>query len=148
MRNIRIAAYAVAVLLSCAGHWAIAQKIVAAPNGVTASVGTSTLQVSALRDDILRVRMWRGSFNFSHGEYARIHLTCTAEGDGTVRVQIREQEGTWKPWRHEYRVEVVGLAPKLPHALLNGQPVPLSELEGQWGVRVPAKTSGARLEFR
>jgi len=88
------------------------------------------------------------SFNFSHGEYARIHLTCTAEGDGTVRVQIGEQEGTWKPWWHEYRVEVVGLAPKLPHALLNGQPVPLSELEGRWGVRIPAKTSGARLEFR
>jgi alpha-glucosidase len=39
---------------------AFSQQITPAANGFTATAGGTTLQVSALRDDVLRVRLWKG----------------------------------------------------------------------------------------
>ena len=39
---------------------AVAQQITASPSGITATADGASLQVSALRDDVLRVRMWKG----------------------------------------------------------------------------------------
>ena len=39
---------------------ALPQQITPSPNGLTATAEGLTLQITALRDDILRVRMWKG----------------------------------------------------------------------------------------
>src|ERR1700678_3185861 len=39
---------------------ALPQQITSAPSGLTATADGLTLQVIALRDDILRVRLWKG----------------------------------------------------------------------------------------
>ena len=52
------------------------------------------------------------TFAYRRGEFARIHFACSLEPNGSLTVSIGKQEGQGKPWWHEYRVEVVGLAPK------------------------------------
>ena len=52
------AAAFLALLLSAAGGFS--QQITPAQSGLTASAEGMTLQVNALRDDVLRVRMWKG----------------------------------------------------------------------------------------
>ena len=51
------AAFLTLFLLSTA---ALSQQITPAQSGLTASADGVTLQVNALRDDVLRVRMWKG----------------------------------------------------------------------------------------
>ncbi len=59
MRIVRVAICMLACALYCRGHLIVAQQIAAGSNGVTATADGITLQVNALRDDILRVRMWK-----------------------------------------------------------------------------------------
>jgi alpha-glucosidase len=49
-----------ASVLLFSGHLVVAQQIVPGPHGITATAGGTSLEVDALRDDILRVRMWKG----------------------------------------------------------------------------------------
>src|ERR1700733_12944009 len=58
------------------------------------------------------------SFDFRNGQFARVHLTCSVAGDGSVHVEIAKQEGNWRPWWHDYRVEVVSQKPKTTRALV------------------------------
>ena len=53
----KAAAFFTLLLLPTSG---LCQQITPAPNGLTAVADGVSLQVNALRDDILRVRMWRG----------------------------------------------------------------------------------------
>jgi alpha-glucosidase len=87
------------------------------------------------------------TFAYLRGEFARIHFACSFEPNGSLSVSIQAQEGTWKPWWHEYRVEVVGLTPK-GKASLNGHPVPLVKEGELWGVTIPANAAGAQLQLR
>jgi alpha-glucosidase len=86
------------------------------------------------------------SFAFRQGAYARIHFTCAVASDGSVSVTIGNQEGSWKPWWHSYRIEVVGWTPKLKHAAVDGKSVPLAEVTGRWGVTADA--SAKQVELR
>ena len=88
------------------------------------------------------------SLNFQNGEYARIHFSCSVETDGAISVQIGKQEGTWKPWWHEYRVEVVGFSPKAFELTVNNQRLPMSQVEGRWGVVIPAVASETSVQFK
>ncbi len=88
------------------------------------------------------------SFDFRKGEFARIRFTCSAAADGTVNVEIAQQEGKWKPWWHEYRVEVVGWAPKGGESSVDGKKSPLTQADGRWGMAVPTSAKGSRLIFR
>jgi alpha-glucosidase len=88
------------------------------------------------------------TLNFQHGEFARIHLNCAVSADGTVTVQIAKQEGTWKPWWHEYRVELVGFTPKSAEANVNNRRLTMSKVNGCWGVVIPAVASGSIIQFR
>jgi alpha-glucosidase len=81
------------------------------------------------------------SFAFRQGEYARIRFTCAVAPDGSVSVTIGNQEGSWKPWWHSYRIEVVGWTPKQKQGAVDGRNVPLAEVAGRWGVIADA---GAR----
>ena len=87
------------------------------------------------------------SFAYRRGEFARIHFACSLEPNGSLTVSIGKQEGQGKPWWHEYRVEVVGLAPK-GEASLNGRPIPLSREGELWGITIPAHAAGAQVQLR
>jgi alpha-glucosidase len=63
-------------------------------------------------------------------------------------VQIAKQEGTWKPWWHEYRVELVGFTPKSAEANVNNRRLTMSKVNGCWGVVIPAVASGSIIQFR
>ena len=47
-------------LLGLATQTGIAQQITPNPNGITATAAGATLKIDALRDDVLRIRMWQG----------------------------------------------------------------------------------------
>ncbi len=88
------------------------------------------------------------TFNYRNGQFARIHFTCSVAPDGAVTVQIAKQEGTWKPWWHEYRIEVVDFTPKASQANVGSQHPTLSQKDGLWGVVVPATASGSSIELK
>ena len=88
------------------------------------------------------------TLNFQIGEFARIHFSCAVTADGAIAVQIARQEGTWKPWWHEYRVEVVGFTSKASEATLNNQRLTVSQVDGRWGVVIPALASGSIIQLK
>ena len=88
------------------------------------------------------------TLNFRNGEFARIRFSCSLTADGAITVQIAKQEGTWKPWWHEYRVEVVGFTPKTAEAIQNNQRLTISKVEGRWGVVIPAVASGSSIQLK
>jgi alpha-glucosidase len=85
------------------------------------------------------------SFDFRNGDFARVHFTCSVAGDGSVHVVIAKQEGNWRPWWHDYRVEVVSQKPKTTRALVNGKRVGITQIGGRWGLTVPANTDGVQI---
>jgi alpha-glucosidase len=85
------------------------------------------------------------SFDFRQGEFARIRFTCFVAADGSLHVAIAKQEGHWKPWWHGYRVEVVSWTPKAKRASVNGKNVVITQVDGRWGVTVPANTEGMQI---
>lgn len=88
------------------------------------------------------------SFEFKKGAFARVKFTCAVAADGSVSVDIARQEGRWKPWWTQYRVEVVGFAPKANEATVDGKRAELAQVDGRWGVTVPASAKGLRVELR
>ena len=87
------------------------------------------------------------TFAFRQGEFARIHFACTMASDGSISVSIGKQEGTWKPWWHEYRVEVEGWTPK-GEGSVDGRPKPLTREGGRWGIKIPANPEGSHIKLR
>jgi alpha-glucosidase len=85
------------------------------------------------------------SFDFRNGEFARIHFACTVAADGSVHVEIGKQEGNWRPWWHEYRVEAVSWKPKATRASANGKNLAITQTGGRWGVTVPANADGTQI---
>jgi alpha-glucosidase len=85
------------------------------------------------------------SFNFRNGEFARVHFTCSVAADGSVQVEIAKQEGNWRPWWHDYRVEVVSRKPKTTRASVNGKRVAITQIGGRWGLTVPANADGVQI---
>jgi alpha-glucosidase len=85
------------------------------------------------------------SFAFRNGDFARVHFTCSVAADGSVHVEIAKQEGNWRPWWHDYRVEVVSQKPKTTRALVNGKRVAITQIAGRWGFTVPANADGVQI---
>lgn len=88
------------------------------------------------------------SLDYRNGVFARIHFTCALREDGGVQVAIGKQEGTWQPWWHEYRIEVVGWTSKTGRGSVAGRTTSLSEVGGRWGITVPADARGEQIELR
>lgn len=88
------------------------------------------------------------TLNFKRGEFARIRFSCAVAADGSLTVQIGRQEGSWKPWWHEYRVEVVGLTLKTSQVTMNGRRLTLSQVDGRWGALIPVLDSGSVIQFK
>ena len=51
------------------------------------------------------------TFDFRHGAYLRLHLTCSLAPDGALTVTIPAREGTFHPWWTQYRIEAIGFTP-------------------------------------
>ena len=88
------------------------------------------------------------SFAFRNHEYARVRFSCSLAQDGSLTVAISPQEGTFKPWWTQYRLELFGWTPKRSEASLEGTITPLQHQQASWTVTVPAKLAGevVRLE--
>ena len=92
MNHIRVAFL---ISLSCLTPIAIAQKLQPIPSGVRATSGNMTLQVTALRDDILRVRMWKGTSVPEDASWAVLptsrtsSVAVTAAASGFTTKQLR-----------------------------------------------------------
>ena len=103
MRVARVTAYMFASVLLFSGHLVVAQQIVPGPHGITATAGGTSLEVDALRDDILRVRMWKGDAIPEDASWAvlpasrtsSVSVTSELHGFATraVRVLIDEHLG-------------------------------------------------------
>jgi alpha-glucosidase len=85
------------------------------------------------------------SFDFRNGEFARIHFSCSVAANGSLQVGIAKQEGNWRPWWHEYRVEAVSWKPKATRASVNGKNLPITQVGARWGVTVPANADGVQV---
>lgn len=85
------------------------------------------------------------SFDFRDGAFARVRFTCSVAANGSLNVEIAKQEGNWKPWWHEYRVQVEDWTPKAKRASVNGKNLVVTQVDGRWGVTVPANAEGLRI---
>jgi alpha-glucosidase len=88
------------------------------------------------------------TFAFRQGAFARIYFTCATGSDGSIKLTIGKQDGSWKPWWRSYRVEVVGWTPKQKRATVDGRNVPLAQTEGRWGISVDADGNAKEVELR
>lgn len=88
------------------------------------------------------------SFDYRRGAYARIHFTCTEAADGSIKVTIGKQEGSWRPWWRSYHIEVVGWLPKQKRATVAGRPIQITQTGGLWGMNVPSTPDGLEVELR
>jgi alpha-glucosidase len=88
------------------------------------------------------------TFAFQQGAYARIHFSCSAGTDGSLRINISKQEGSWKPWWQSYRIEVIAWTPKGNRGIVDGRSVPLTEAVGVWGLNVAAVPNAIQVDLR
>jgi alpha-glucosidase len=88
------------------------------------------------------------TFGYRNGEYARIHIHCALSADGALSVTIGKQAGTWKPWWQAYRIEAVGWSPRQKLGIVDGRSQPLSELDGRWGMTIPANGQECQIQLR
>jgi alpha-glucosidase len=49
------------------------------------------------------------TFAFKNGDFLRLHVSCTANQDGSVKVVIGKHQGSYTPWWSAFRLEVYGL---------------------------------------
>ncbi len=84
--------FSVTALLALA---APAQQITPASNGLTATANNSTLQITALREDLLRIRLWQGPTAPEDASWAVLpearthHVPVTAEPHGLTTKSLR-----------------------------------------------------------
>ena len=88
------------------------------------------------------------SFNYKRGDYARVGFTCTLGSDGSLRITVAPQQGTFQPWWTEYKLEIFGWQPKAHTAEANGAPLKLVQSTNHWLVTIPAQAQGATVQLR
>ncbi len=77
------------------------------------------------------------SFDFRHGAYLRLHLTCSVTPDGALTVHIPAPEGSFRPWWTHFRIEAVGLNPRQHQASFSGHSTALERTALGYAVTVP-----------
>jgi alpha-glucosidase len=77
------------------------------------------------------------TFDFHHGAYLRLHLTCTVAADGALTVTIPQREGTFHPWWTQYRIEAIGFTPHTSKATVAGHTTALEHTSLGYAVTVP-----------
>jgi alpha-glucosidase len=76
------------------------------------------------------------TFNFKHGEYLRLHITCSIT-NGALTINIPARQGTFTPWWTALRIEAVGFTPTLHVAAVNGTTTPLTHTPLGWAATFP-----------
>jgi alpha-glucosidase len=87
------------------------------------------------------------SFAFRNGDFLRVHYSCEEKADGTLAVHIGAQEGTFKPWWSEVRVEAFGWTPKSGQAIEHSKSRKLEKAGSAWSVTVPNSAAGGDLSL-
>jgi alpha-glucosidase len=77
------------------------------------------------------------TFNFRHGAYLRLHLTCSFAADGALTVNIPAREGDYHPWWTHYRIEAVGFTPHTSQATIGIHTTGLEHTDLGYAVTVP-----------
>lgn len=88
------------------------------------------------------------SFDFRHGDYLRLHVTCSVGQDGSLTVSIPEREGSFRPWWTQLRVEVVGWKPQSSQVEVNRRSDKLEQTPLGWAVTVPDSSRHQTLTLR
>lgn len=123
------------------------------PNGVQLSSSGTTIQVTALRDDLIRVRASNDGHiaNLPNSGYMP-YETGTA-GDhfvknpyGTLALHIAAPEGTFTPWWHQLRIDTIGWTPTTKQATTkqatsNTTTIPLEQSGPTWSTTIPTSTT-------
>jgi hypothetical protein len=85
---------------------ALPQQITSAPSGLTATAEGLTLQITALRDDILRVRIWKGDAVPEDASWAvlpqartsSVPVTSEANGFATKSLRVSVSDHLLLTW--------------------------------------------------
>jgi len=77
------------------------------------------------------------TFDFHHGAYLRLHVTCTVASDGALTVNIPQREGTFHPWWTQYRIEAVGFTPHTSKATIGSHTIALDHTTLGYAVTIP-----------
>ncbi len=88
------------------------------------------------------------SFDFRHGAYLRLHLTCSVAPDGSLRVEIPAREGSYVPWWTQFRIEAIGFAPSRFQASFGGHTTALERTGPGYAVTVPDTGGAQSILFR
>ena len=87
------------------------------------------------------------SFDYKHGDFARIDFTCASQPDGSLQVTIAPQQGRFRPWWQSYRIEVYGWTPTQRIARTD-RSYSLKAAGAAWTVNVPAEPAGETVQLR
>ena len=87
------------------------------------------------------------SFDFRQGKYARIRFSCSTGADGSLTVKIEPQQGEFKPWWDNYKIEVYGWVPRTRSVEAGVHKQALHQIVGGWSTVIPANPCGESLHF-
>ena len=87
------------------------------------------------------------SFEFRQGMYARVRFSCGTGADGSLTLTVEPQEGAFKPWWNNYRVEVYGWVPKARSARLGTHKQLLEQIVDGWSTVISADPRGESLHL-
>ena len=77
------------------------------------------------------------TFNFRHGSYLRLHLTCSLSTDGVLTVNIPAREGSFHPWWTHFRIEAVGFTPHTSKATVGAHTAALDRTDLGYAITFP-----------
>jgi len=77
------------------------------------------------------------TFDFHHGAYLRLHLTCSLSADGALTLNIPAREGEFHPWWTQFRIETIGFTPRTSQATTNGHTTPLDPTSLGFAITLP-----------
>ncbi|MGA8939367.1 MAG: DUF5110 domain-containing protein, partial [Acidobacteriaceae bacterium] len=77
------------------------------------------------------------TFDYRHGAYLRLHLTCSLAPNGALTINIPAREGTFTPWWTQYRIEAVGFTPHTSKATFGSHTTALEHSPLGYAITIP-----------
>ena len=88
------------------------------------------------------------TFAFRTGQYLRQHYTCAINPDGTLTVHIEKQEGAYKPWWKQIRIEAIGWTPTTKVLTSDSTQSKLERSNQSWAATIPIPTTATNLTLK
>ncbi len=76
------------------------------------------------------------TFDFRHGAYLRLHITCSVAPNGALTVHIPARKGHYRPWWTHFRIEAIGFNPAQSRAEFGGHTTALERTRLGYAVTV------------